>query len=209
VGQSPEELRREIERTRHELSQDLDAIGDRVRPGRIVERRRNRLRGRVVSLRERVMGVPAAVGSTVSEHTPSMPSAGGVSDRVGGAGEALRSAPETARSTAQGNPLLAGAVAFGAGFVAAAIFKGSEAEARAATTLQEKAQPLKEEAQNVAREVASGLQEPASQAASSLKETAASGAESVKEAAQSSAQQTKEAGQSAVEDVKAKAPGTS
>jgi hypothetical protein len=97
-------------------------------------------------------------------------------------------------------------VAFGAGFVAAAMFKGTETEARAATTLQEKAQPLKEQAQNVGREVASGLQEPAQHAAESLKETATSGAESVKEAAQSSAQQTKEAGQSAVEDVKAKAP---
>jgi hypothetical protein len=157
VGQSPEELRREIEQTRAELSQDLDAIGDRVSPGRMVERRRNRMRNGVSSLRERVMGVPAAVGSTV----------------------------------------------------AAAVFKGSEAEARAASTLQEKAQPLKEEAQNVAREVASGLQEPAQQAAESLKETAASSAESVKESAQSSAQQTKEAGQSAVQDVKDRAPGTS
>jgi hypothetical protein len=187
------------------MSENLDAIGDRVSPGRIVERRRNRVRNGVSTLRERVMGAPAAVGSTLSEHTPSV-SGGGVGERVSGAGEALRSAPETARSTAQGNPLLAGAVAFGAGFVAAAMFKGTETEARAATTLQEKAQPLKEQAQNVGREVASGLQEPAQHAAESLKETATSGAESVKEAAQSSAQQTKEAGQSAVEDVKAKAP---
>jgi hypothetical protein len=205
VGTSPEELRREIEQTRMGMSENLDAIGDRVSPGRIVERRRNRVRNGVSTLRERVMGAPAAVGSTLSEHTPSV-SGGGVGERVSGAGEALRSAPETARSTAQGNPLLAGAVAFGAGFVAAAMFKGTETEARAATTLQEKAQPLKEQAQNVGREVASGLQEPAQHAAESLKETATSGAESVKEAAQSSAQQTKEAGQSAVEDVKAKAP---
>jgi Protein of unknown function (DUF3618) len=206
VGQSPEELRREIEQTRMGMSESLDAIGDRVSPGRIVERRTNRMRNSVTSLRERVMGAPSSVGSSLSEHTPGM---GGVTDRVSGAGDALRSAPESARSTAQGNPLLAGALAFGAGFVAAAVFKGTEAEARAATTLQEKAQPLKEEAQSVAREVASGLQEPAQQAAESLKESATSSAESVKEAAQSSAQQTKQAGQSAVEDVKAKAPGSS
>jgi hypothetical protein len=199
MGQSPEELRRDIELTRVGMSENLDAIGDRVSPGRIVDRRRNRMRNGVSSLRERVMGAPSAVGSTLSDHTPS----------VSGGGEALRSAPEAARSTAQGNPLLAGAVAFGAGFAAAAIFKGTETEARAATTLQEKAQPLKEEAQSVARGMASGLQEPAQQAAESLKETATSGAESVKEAAQSSAQQTKEAGQSAVKDVKAKAPGSS
>jgi hypothetical protein len=208
VVQSPEELRREIEQTRMGMSESLDAIGDRVSPGRIVERRRNRFRNNVYSVRERVMGVPSSVGSTLSEHSPSMPSAG-VGDKVSGAGGALRSAPDAARSTAQGNPLLAGAVAFGAGFVAAAVFKGTETEARAASTLQEKAQPLKEEAQNVAREVASGLQEPAQQAAESLKQTATSAAESVKETAQSSAQETKDAGQSAVQDVKAKAPGSS
>jgi hypothetical protein len=206
VGQSPEELRREIEQTRMGMSENLDAIGDRVSPGRIVERRTNRMRNGVSSLRERVMGAPSSMGSTLSDHTPSV---GGVTDRVSGAGEALRSAPEGAKQTAEGNPMLAGALAFGAGFVAAAIFKGSEAEARAATTLQEKAQPRKEEAQSVAREVASGLQEPAQQAAESLKQTATSATEQVKEAAQSSAQQTKEAGQSAVEDVKAKAPGSS
>ena len=206
MGQSPDQLRREIEETRMGMSENLDAIGDRVSPGRIVERRTNRMRNGVTSLRERVMGAPSSMGSALSDRTPDM---GGVTERVSGAGDALRSAPEGAKQTAQGNPMLAGALAFGAGFVAAAVFKGTEAEARAATTLQEKAQPLKEEAQSVAREVASGLQEPAQQAAESLKETAASGAESVKEAAQSSAQQTKEAGQSAVEDVKAKAPGSS
>ncbi len=206
MGQSPEELRREIEQTRMGMSENLDAIGDRVSPGRIVERRTNRMRNSVTSLRERVMGAPSSVGSTLSDRSPSM---GGVTERVSGAGDALRSAPEGAMQTAQGNPMLAGALAFGAGFVAAAIFKGTETEARAASTLQEKAQPLKEEAQNVAREVASGLQEPAQQAAQSLKDTASSSAESVKEAAQSSAQQTKEAGQSAVQEVKTKAPGSS
>ena len=56
MGQSPEELRREIEQTRMGMSENLDAIGDRVSPGRIVERRTNRVRNSVTSLRERVMG---------------------------------------------------------------------------------------------------------------------------------------------------------
>jgi hypothetical protein len=33
MGQSPEELRRDIERTREDLGGHLDAIGDRVSPG--------------------------------------------------------------------------------------------------------------------------------------------------------------------------------
>jgi Protein of unknown function (DUF3618) len=207
VGQSPEELRREIEQTRVGMSENLDAIGDRVSPGRIVERRRNRFRNSVYSVRERVMGVPSSVGSTLSERSPSMPSVG-VGDRVSGAGEALRSAPETARSTAQGNPLLAGTVAFGAGFVAAAVFKGTEAEARAASTLQEKAEPLKEEATSIAREVASSVQESGQQAAEQLKESATQSAEQVKQTAQAKAEETKGAGTSAAEEVKNQASGS-
>ena len=40
MGQRAEELRQEIEGTRAELSGTLDAIGDRVSPGRTVDRRR-------------------------------------------------------------------------------------------------------------------------------------------------------------------------
>ena len=42
MGQSAEELRYEIADTRAELGQTLDAIGDRVSPGRMIERRKNR-----------------------------------------------------------------------------------------------------------------------------------------------------------------------
>ena len=44
MGQSAEELRREIEETRDNLTGTVDAIGDRVSPGRIVERKTNRAR---------------------------------------------------------------------------------------------------------------------------------------------------------------------
>jgi len=199
MGQSPEELRRDIELTRVGMSENLDAIGDRVSPGRIMERRRNRLRAGWTSLRGRVMGTPEDTTGTVAAGTPS---GSGIGDRVGGAGEALRSAPETARQQAQGNPLLAGAVAFGAGFAAAAIFKGSETEAQAAQRLKEAAEPLKEEATSIAREVASSVQESGQQAAEQLKESATQSAEQVKQTAQAKAEETKEAGTSAAAEVK-------
>ena len=43
MGQGPEELRHDIERRRDDLGETIDAIGDRVSPGRIIERRRNRI----------------------------------------------------------------------------------------------------------------------------------------------------------------------
>ena len=41
MGQSADELRHDIEATRGQLGETLDAIGDRVSPGRMIERRKN------------------------------------------------------------------------------------------------------------------------------------------------------------------------
>ena len=61
MGQTAEELRaqqlrEEIAQGRSELSGTLDAIGDRVSPRRIAERRVNRIFGVFGTVRERVMG---------------------------------------------------------------------------------------------------------------------------------------------------------
>jgi hypothetical protein len=45
MGKSPDELRREIEEVRGDLGNKLDAIGDRVSPGRIYERKTAGVRG--------------------------------------------------------------------------------------------------------------------------------------------------------------------
>src|SRR4051794_41986204 len=77
VGQSAEELRREIEATRGDLGTTIDAIGDRVSPGRIVERRTNRMRGGIRSVRESVMGRASSATGAVTGTASG--AAGGVS----------------------------------------------------------------------------------------------------------------------------------
>ena len=67
MGQSTEELRREIEYTRDDLGQTLDAIGDRVSPGRIVERRKNRVVNGLSSVRDRVMGTASDAGNSIGD----------------------------------------------------------------------------------------------------------------------------------------------
>ena len=52
----PEQIRREIERTRGELSYDVNALGEKVNPGSIARRQRDRVRGAAVSVKESVMG---------------------------------------------------------------------------------------------------------------------------------------------------------
>ena len=63
MGQSPEELKDEIESTRADLGDTLEAIGDRVSPGRVIERRTARVRQGFADL----LGVEqATIGLTTS-----------------------------------------------------------------------------------------------------------------------------------------------
>ena len=52
----PDQIRADIERTRAELSDDVNALTEKVTPSRIVQRRVDRTKDRFGALRERVMG---------------------------------------------------------------------------------------------------------------------------------------------------------
>ena len=67
MGQSAEELRYEIADTRAELGQTLDAIGDRVSPGRMIERRKNRFVVGMRSAKDRIMGTASDAGHAVTD----------------------------------------------------------------------------------------------------------------------------------------------
>ena len=56
MGQNADELRRNIETTRENLGETVEAIGDRVSPGRMIERRKNRVMTNFRNIRERVLG---------------------------------------------------------------------------------------------------------------------------------------------------------
>jgi hypothetical protein len=173
------ELRREIEDTRDHLGDTLDAIGDRVSPGRIVERRKNRVRESLTTARTKVMGVapsPSAATSTASDAASSI-------------GETVRHAPAAVASGAKGNPLLAGGLAFGVGVLVASLLPTTEAEASVAGDIVE---PLKQEATEIGKEVGSTAKESASSAGEQAKEALTDAATTVKEEAASTAQQSKD-----------------
>ena len=56
MGKSASEVRSEIEGNRQDMSETIDAIADRTSPGRIIQRRRQRVSDGWRSVRERVMG---------------------------------------------------------------------------------------------------------------------------------------------------------
>ncbi|CAN5810952.1 DUF3618 domain-containing protein [soil metagenome] len=179
----PDQIRADIERTRSSLSTDVDTLAGRVDPRSVAKRGTDRLRDRATSAKDAVMGSASSGQSQVSDRS------GDAAGRVSGTASA---APGKAMQHTQGNPLAAGLVAFGLGWLASSILPSTKAEQQAAGRLEQQAQqykqPVTEHAKAVAQEVGENLRDPAQQAAESMRATAQEGTESV----QGQAQQSKE-----------------
>ena len=74
MGQTPDQLRRDIEDTRDHLGDTLGAIEDRVSPRAIMDRRRSAMADRWRSMREAVMGRADDLTSSASETAHGMAS---------------------------------------------------------------------------------------------------------------------------------------
>jgi uncharacterized protein YjbJ (UPF0337 family) len=199
MGKSTQELRGDIEHTREDLGETLDAIGERVSPGRIVQRRKARVRHAFSSARESVMGsAESAQGGARQVTQQAGDAASTVADKA-------RQAPEQVVRQTQGNPLAMGLVAFGVGLVVASVIPASKPEQQAAGAIQDTLEPLKERAVEAAREVKDEVQGAAQAAAGEVKDTAAQAASEVRDRAQSSAEHVKDEAQSAASDTKDRA----
>jgi ElaB/YqjD/DUF883 family membrane-anchored ribosome-binding protein len=189
MGQSADELRRDIEDTRYGLTDTLDAIGDRVSPGRVIERRKNRAIQGIQSVRDRVMG-------SVVEARDS------VADTTGSAVDTVTSTPDALRQQTQGSPLAAGAIAFGVGFLVAAAFPASQPEQQAAQALMDKAEPLKEELTAIGTDVAQQVKGDAREAVEEVKTTAADSKQAVTATVKDGIESTKATSQDAAASIK-------
>ena len=76
------------------------------------------------------------------------------------------------RHQTQGSPVAAGAIAFGVGFLIAAIFPPSQPEQQVAHDLIDKAEPLKDELASAGRDVAEQVKGVAQDAVEEVKTTA-------------------------------------
>jgi len=195
MGEGTEELNvreAEIEQTRAALSRDLDELGDKVSPQRVMERRTEAVKGRMGSLRDKVMGSVPSVGSGSGGGSMT----GSVSDTVSGAKDSVtggaQSAVGSVQSRTEGNPLAAGLVAFGAGMLISGLLPASQRETRLAgqgmDAAKEHGQPVMDQAKSVGQDVGANLKESAQQAVEEVRSTAADSASTVKEEGQSSAQ---------------------
>jgi hypothetical protein len=246
TASDPDEIRRQIDRTQAHLSQGVDALTEKVTPGKIVERRLDRARDTATRLKDKVMGTnplssssssvsgqhigggirdtaaqaadrvtdtASTAASTVQDTASSAAStvqdaasraagtaqdtaataAGAVRDAASTAAERLQQTPQVIRQQARGNPLAAGLIAFGAGWLISSLLPASrreqeladQAKQQATQVAQDKVQPV---AQQVTGEVRENLREPAQQAVESVKSTAQDAGQTVVEQGKSAAQ---------------------
>lgn len=202
MGQRPDEIREDIERTRGDLSRSLDVLGDRVSPRQVAQRRVSGMRGRLASMRQTVMG--SADGGGVRGAMSGIGTGAGQpgGDAAGTVTDQLRDAPDAMRQNVEGNPLAAGFIAFGAGLLLGSIIPSTETEQRMASTIAEGMQPVIEQAKDTASELASGLEDSARQAVAELKDGAAGAVEEIKDEATGSADEIKREAAGAAHDMR-------
>jgi gas vesicle protein len=106
--------------------------------------------------------------------------------------DAVTGAPNAVARKAQGSPIAAGLIAFGAGLLMSSLLPASKVEQQAAEKVKDTAQPLVDDLTDTAKEVAGNLKEPAQQALEEVKSTATDAAATVKDDAASAAVDVKD-----------------
>ena len=227
TSNNPDEIRAEIERTRYELGQDVDALAEKVSPTKAVSRQTERVKHGVKdglqSVKENIMGTPdhhtspsatdraryAAADARSTAHDVADQARGTAHDVADQARDwaddaqhAVRQAPAQVRGRTAGNPLAAGLIAFGVGMLVSALIPASEVEQRAAERVKDQAAPLVDQAKHVAQEMGEDLKPLAQDAAQSVKDAAADAADHVKAEGADKAQGLKAESADAAQQVK-------
>jgi hypothetical protein len=212
TSSDPDVIRRQIEDTRANLSYDVDALNEKVNPTRVVDRRVGKAKSTVTGLKDKVFGVAQDKGAVVSNRSSNVAgsaqnAASSAADSVQGAAHsaadsvqgaassamgAVQSAPDTIQRQAQGNPLAAGLIAFGVGWLVSSLLPTSEKEkqlaSQAESAVKEHSQPLVDQAKSVAQEIGDNLKPAAQEAVESVKSTAQEGVDTVRSEGQTAAQ---------------------
>ncbi len=185
TSNDPAVIRAQIEQTRADLSNNVNALTDSVNPSSVARRQTVKVKGAVTGLKDRVMGSASDARSQLG----SVPAT--VADTIA-------STPTRFRASTGGNPLAAGVIALGVGWLTASLLPASQSEQAAATKVKDAAAPI---VTDTAKEVADNLKESAQQAVDSVKDAAAEAAATVRAEGSSAAQDVSEQAKSAKDAV--------
>lgn len=163
-------VRGEIDDTREHLGQTVQAIGDRVMPGRIIERRKERTANSLRGWRDRFMGT----AENTRQH---------LADSAGSTIDDVRSSPDALAHKTEGSPLAVGGVAFALGFLAAAVWKPTETERSVVEKVAEVAPDLGADVGELGRDLKDTVKEQAAGVTDELKSSVSHGAAALKSAA--------------------------
>lgn len=197
---TPDEIRADIERTRADLGHDVDALAEKVDPTKVASRQTDKVKNTFSNMRESVMG--AADHTTSSGQDTVGQARDHASALASQAGHAAKQAPTQIKNRTRGNPLAAGLIALGAGWLLGSLLPASNAEQSAATVLKDEAEPLVDEVKNVTQDMTENLKPQAQEAAESLKDSAGAAADTVASEGKHHAAELKQNSQQAAQDVK-------
>ena len=193
ASNDPDEIRAEIERTRSDLSDNVNALADSVNPAHVAGRQVDKVKGAVFGVKDKVMG-----GGVMGGGDSGGADGSGAAAKLSSAQSAVTGAPAQLGAQARGNPMAAGLIAFGVGLLAGSLLPSSSAEQHAATKVKDAATPVLSDA---AKQVSDNLKEPAQQAVEAVKGTATDAASTVKDEGTSAAADVKSQAQDAKETV--------
>ncbi|MFF0150914.1 DUF3618 domain-containing protein [Micromonospora sp. NPDC005203] len=197
MSSDPDQIRREIETTRTELSNDVDALTDKVSPRRIAGDRAGQARDAFTRAKEKMMGSSSHLGQETGQR---------MSQAAGSVRDETRSLGQQSREQAQGNPLAAGLVAFGVGLLAASLMPPSGRErqlaGRARDMVSEHSGQLREQASQVGQQMQDNMREPVQQAAQSVRSSAQQGMSAVGDQGRSAVGQVQGETHAAVDDLR-------
>jgi hypothetical protein len=204
-------LRERIEERRSDISETVEQIENRIMPGRIMARRSDRVRRTVSGWKDAVFGSDGgSVALTdpwdaygASRRTPGpghdeslVERAGAVATSARAAvGDSVHEAPAAVRQRTTGNPVTAGAIALGVGWIIGSSMPKTEREQavarRVEPALTEAAHAVVEEGKAAvddlsepAREALSRVEQTGAEVAAELRDDAKQAARTVREQAQ-------------------------
>lgn len=114
MSNDPDQIRAQIEATRSDLSSNVNALTESVKPGNVARRQVGKVGDTFSSLKEQVMGSDNASGSA-TDAKPQLRTPSGTS---------------AAAQKTRGNPLAAGVIAFGAGLLLGSLLPTSGLSSR-------------------------------------------------------------------------------
>lgn len=203
----PDQLAADTRTTQDALGKNVARLSGRVSPEKIVGTRREKITHSFAAIKDQVMGIGDSAAQAAKDEARS--AAGSAQDAKNSAGDSAGAAPDAVAERTQGNPVAAGLIAFGAGWLLSSLAPASDAEKKAAAKVEDHVgEPLKQSAQHVA----GNLKEPAQQAAASVQDTTRRAANRTADHAKSAASDVQDHAQDAkgqVTDGDNEARGTS